>query len=164
MFFFYILLEIFIVYLMLNFIKQNKKYNFTDIISSINFLNKPDPCKNIIVRCSDSSDCDKCLKGYSCSGGYCAKHVSDKIVCDESRGVYPVLIKSDEHGVYKCTSIFPLYFDDKGEPYEHICKNGTIDVKNSTDNINCVCNTQTHSIMYIRNIPTCVRNKMLYKY
>lgn len=166
MFFLYLLIEIIIVLVLSYFTTINEQnMMFKDLISSINFINEPDPCKNIHIQCKVDTDCDKCLHNkYSCVDGYCNKRMSSKITCDESLGMYAILIKSDGVDTYKCISIYPLYFNDKGEPHEYFCKNGFINNVQSRiiDDRLCVCDKYKYKKIYVQNIPTCVRNDKLY--
>lgn len=167
MFFLFILFEIFVIYMLYNFKYTNVQYTFENTLSSINFFNDPDPCKNIIIKCNNQKDCEKCLNNkYSCEDGFCIKKKSSKIICDETKGMYPILIKSDGKDVYKCMSIFPLYFDNFGNKHEYVCKNGTTNTMYSLniDDRICVCDRLSYEKISIHNIPTCVKNKKLYKY
>lgn len=164
MFFLYLLIETIVVVLLYNFncVSENV---FDDTVSSINFFNEPDPCKNLIVKCESTSDCDKCLKKYSCVNGHCVRNVSSRITCDETRGVYPILIKSDGIDSYKCVSLYPLYFNENGIAYDHMCKNGTIhNVSQPTvDDRVCTCDRLPYvRKIFVQSVPVCVMNDRLY--
>lgn len=164
--FFYciIIFEIFIFYLNIYFVHVFKENKFQSAISNIDFLYNRDPCKVSMIKCKNQSDCDRCLKKYSCESGYCVKKISDGITCDGDRGMYPILIKSDGKDEYKCTSIFPLYFDANGNTYDYVCKNGFININRFTpiDDRICVCDKLNYRKIFVHGIPTCVRNDKFY--
>lgn len=88
--------------------------------------------------------------------------------CDQSSGMYMVLVKSDGGGgVYECVNMYPMIFDNRGRVHDHVCKNGNINMSGVAGNLSidgdfCVCDKLGFTKIFIYNAPICVRNVNMY--
>lgn len=87
--------------------------------------------------------------------------------CNQSGGMYAVLVKYDGIDTYECLNAYPLIFDNHGRVHNHVCKNGRINYGPAgaglpTGDDFCTCDRLGYTKMLFHNIPVCVKNVNLY--
>lgn len=85
--------------------------------------------------------------------------------CDQSNGMYMVLVKIDGIDTYECINMYPMIFDNHGRVHDHVCKNGRINTHVGDLSVNgdfCVCDKLGFKKIFMYNAPICVKNANMY--